>query len=191
MTTFVTTDQKTTRKTPPIDDVCNNTQKIGQKSQRARPPVTPTESSGTRLQCPWAVAGPGQASRRRTEPHISDTAPLCGGRRRDRRARLRCPWAMVGPGQASRRRTEPHVSDRAPPVWRAPEGSAAVPVGGGGVWLRCPRQQRHYRLPNFARNLSWSFFETPQKRCNSNVTNSMFEQVAGELRAKLMGGGRA
>ena len=37
LTTFVTTDQKTTRKTPWIDDVCNNTQKIGQKSQRARP----------------------------------------------------------------------------------------------------------------------------------------------------------
>ena len=46
---------------------------------------------------------------------------------------------------------------------------------------------RRRRLPNFARNLSWSFFETPQKRCNSNDANSMFEQVAGELRAKLMG----
>ena len=29
--------------------------------------------------------------------------------------------------------------------------------------------------PHFARNLSWSFFETPQKRCNSNNANSMFE----------------
>ena len=48
-------------------------------------------------------------------------------------------------------------------------------------------QQRHHRLSNFARNLSCSFFETPQKRCNSNDANSMFEQVAGELRAKLMG----
>ena len=37
LTTFVTTGQKATRKTPPIDDVCNNTQEIGQKSQRARP----------------------------------------------------------------------------------------------------------------------------------------------------------
>ena len=46
-------------------------------------------------------------------------------------------------------------------------------------------QQRHHRLPNFARNLSWSFFDTPQKRCNSNDANSMFEQAAGELRAKL------
>ena len=28
------------------------------------------------LRCPWAVEGPGQASRRRAEPHISDPAPL-------------------------------------------------------------------------------------------------------------------
>ena len=50
-------------------------------------------------------------------------------------------------------------------------------------------QRRHHRHPNVARNLSRSFFETPQKRCNSNDTNSMLEQAAGELRAKLMGGG--
>ena len=58
----------------------------------------------------------------------------CGARRRDRRAWLRCRWAVAGPGQASRRRTEPENSDQAPLVWRAPEGSAAVPVGGGGAW---------------------------------------------------------
>ena len=36
-------------------------------------------------------------------------------------------------------------------------------------------RQRHHRQPNFARNLSRSFFEMPQKRCNSNDVNSMFE----------------
>ena len=60
-----------------------------------------------------------------------------------------------------------------------------------GAWLWCPREQEHHRHPYFARNLSRSFFETPQKRCNSNDANSMFEQAAGELRAKLMGGGGA
>ena len=65
---------------------------------------------------------------------------------------------------------------------------AAWPTGPG---LGAHGQQRHNRLPNFARNLSWSFFETPQKHCNSNDANSMFEQAAGELRAKLMGGGGA
>ena len=48
-------------------------------------------------------------------------------------------------------------------------------------------QRRHHRHPNVARNLSRSFFETPQKHCNSNDTNSMLEQASGELRAKLMG----
>ena len=51
-------------------------------------------------------------------------------------------------------------------------------------------QRRHHRHPHFARNLSRSFFKTPQKRCNSNDANSMFKQAAGELGAKLMGGGR-
>ena len=37
MTTFVTTDQKSTRKTPPIDDVCNNTQRRAPKSQHDKP----------------------------------------------------------------------------------------------------------------------------------------------------------
>ena len=84
------------------------------------------------LRCPWAVAGPGRASRRRADqrhkPH------WCGGCRRDRRAWLRCPWAAAGPGRTTSRRAEPPISHHAPPVWRAPEGPAdraAVPVGGG------------------------------------------------------------
>ena len=65
---------------------------------------------------------------------------------------------------------------------------AAWPTGPGHG---AHEQQRHHRLPNFARNLSCSFFETPQKHCNSNDANSMFEQAAGELRAKVMGGCRS
>ena len=96
-----------------------------------------------RLRCPWAAAGPGRASRRRADqrhkPH------WCGGCRRDRRARLRyprcrkvqrawprCRWA-AGPGRTTSRRAEPPIIDPAPLVWRAPEGSAAVLVGGGGA----------------------------------------------------------
>ena len=67
--------------------------------------------------------------------NISDLAPLVWRRRRVRRAWLRCPWAVAGPGRASSRRTQPHASDTAPPVWRAPEGSAAIPVDGGEA---CP-----------------------------------------------------
>ena len=38
LTTFVTTGQKATRKTPWIDDVCNNTHPSTPKTQHARPP---------------------------------------------------------------------------------------------------------------------------------------------------------
>ena len=83
------------RKIPRIDDVCNNTHQSTPKTQHARPPMTPTGSGGAwpgfetthrsatrprwcggrrrdrraRLRCPWAVAGPGRASRRCTEQH--------------------------------------------------------------------------------------------------------------------------
>ena len=56
------------------------------------------------------------------------------------------------------------------------QGLTAVPAGDDAT----------HRQPNLARNLSRSFFETPQKRCNSNAMNSMFELVEGELRAKLL-----
>ena len=82
----------------------------------------------------------GAGGRRRGQAGLRGDAPAtrqhtkrrrCGGRRRDL---PRCRWAAAGPGRASSRRTQPHISDQAPPVWRAPEGSAAVPVGGGGAW---------------------------------------------------------
>ena len=38
-----------------------------------------------------------------------------------------------------------------------------------------------------ARNFPRSFFKTARKRCNSNVLNSMFEILAEELRATLLG----
>ena len=59
-----------------------------------------------------------QATHQHTRPH------WCGGRRR---AWPRCRWAAAGPGRAIH-------SDLAPLVWRAPEGPAAVLVGGGGAW---------------------------------------------------------
>ena len=81
LTTFVTTHQKSTRKTPWIDDVCNNTHPSTPKTQHARPPMTPTGSRGTRLRCPWAVAGPGRASRRRAEPKARSADGSRAGRR--------------------------------------------------------------------------------------------------------------
>ena len=57
--------------------------------------------------------------------------------------------------------------------------------GGPG----CGADTRHQESPqpNFARNLTRSFFEIGHKRCNSNNVYSMFEQATGELRATLLG----
>ena len=54
LTTFVTTGQKSTRKTPWIDDVCNNTHQSTPKTQHARPPSRPQ-----------GVEGPGCGARER------------------------------------------------------------------------------------------------------------------------------
>ena len=63
------------------------------------------------------------------------------------------------------------------------EGTA----GTGGPGCGAHERRRHHRQPNFARNLTWSFFETPHKRCNPNDTISKSEILAGELRATLLG----
>ena len=156
LTTFVTTDQKSTQKTPWIDDVCNNT-----------PPATLQRHSAAGVEGAGGTGGPdcGARGRRRSlagrpvggrrYKRQHTRSHWCGGRRRDRRARLQCPWAAAGPGRTTSRRTEPHVSTPGPtgvegaggscrgaggrrrdlPRCRwAPEGPAAVPVGGGGAW---------------------------------------------------------
>ena len=49
--------------------------------------AVPVGGGGAWLRHPWAVAGPGRASRRRAQPHTATRRRRCGGRRRDRRAR--------------------------------------------------------------------------------------------------------
>ena len=75
LTTFVTTGQKSTRKTPWIDDVCNNTRRA------TRQHTQPHRCEGRRRdlpRCRWAAAGPGRASRRRAE-RSSRRGRLAGG----------------------------------------------------------------------------------------------------------------
>ena len=106
LTTFVTTDQKSTQKTPWIDDVCNNT-----------PPATLQRHSAAGVEGAGGTGGPdcGARGRRRS---------LAGrpvGGRRYKRQHTRSHWC------GGRRRVLPRCR------W-APEGPAAVPVGGGGAW---------------------------------------------------------
>ena len=60
-------------------------------------------------------------------------------------------------------------------------GLATAPAGGDPT---TSRQMSHVISPR-------SLFEIVRKRCNSNDVDSTFELIAGELRATLMGGGRA
>ena len=76
-----------------------------------------------------------------------------------------------------------------------------LPTPNGGITTIGPRHAddtpprasygsnspHRYITTKVARNFPRSFFETARKRCNSNVLNSMFEILAGELRATLLG----
>ena len=76
-----------------------------------------------------------------------------------------------------------------------------LPAPNGGITTIGPRHAddtpprasygsnspHRYITTKVARNFLRSFFETARKRCNSNVLNSMFEILAGELRATLLG----
>ena len=70
-------------------------------------------------------------------------------------------------------------------------------VGGHGHASRHePSHGTRRRRPDnlqtdFARNFPSVTFRDHPKRCNSNDAGSTFELIAGELRATLMGGGRA
>ena len=74
-------------------------------------------------------------------------------------------------------------------------GGTGGPGRGAGGW------RQDHRQTNFACNSMRRTFNKPRKRCNSNDANSIFEQAAGELHAKLLcgrglaavpvGGGRA
>ena len=67
------------------------------------------------------------------------------------------------------------------------EGTTGPGRGAGCGRLAGPTQVRgSQRQINFAHNFPRSLFKTAQKRCNSNDANSIFEQAAGELRAKLL-----
>ena len=72
------------------------------------------------------------------------------------------------------------------PVRKAPRNHRTRPRRGLRPVGRASTGSQGHRQTNFAHNFPRSFFETARKRCNSNDTNSMFEQAAEELRAKLL-----
>ena len=90
-----------------------------------------------------------------------------------------------------------NTTHQAPPACRAPKEPEGPEGSGGSGGRRARPRCRHpvgrantgsqgQRQKNFAHNFARSLFETTRKRCNSNDANSMFEQAAGELHAKLL-----
>ena len=164
LTTFVTTGQKSTRKTPWIDDVCNNTHRA------TRQHTKPHWRGGRRrawLQHPWAAAGPGRASRRRASHTPAHPAPLVwrapegpegtGGLRGTAPNKVRPP-SLAG-GRALRRPEHPwrhkqpgppaqHNKTRPRPVARPrPRHAHAAPFTTAPPAIRrsCPRGPRPRR----------------------------------------------
>ena len=91
-----------------------------------------------------------------------------------------------GDGARQHNNTPGTTGVKAPERSEEPQDPAAVP-GAAGPGRSTPRVTVITTPAKVAHNFRRSFFETAQKRCNSNEVISMFEQVARELRAKLMG----
>ena len=136
-----------------------------------------------------AVSGERATAHEHTRHH------RCEGHRRDL---PRCRWAVAGPGHASRRRAErssrrgrlaggppPMGTQSSPalPVWRAPEGSAAVPVGGSRA--RPGFETTHRATSAHQAPLVWRAPEGPEG------TGGLRGAAPNEVRPPSLAGGRA
>ena len=159
LTTFVTTGQKSTRKTPWIDDVCNNTHRATRQHNR------PHWRGGRRRvlpRCRWAAAGPGRASRRRAE-RSSRRGRIAGGP----------PPTGTHSGRALRRpehqRRPAHQRRNTPPrrnkAARPHRGRAAQPVSEA--------HRRTTTMSGSPRPLSWRTLEIPSLAATSFAVPSM------------------
>ena len=144
------------------------------------------------LRRPLVKAGPGRASRRRTEQHQHTRPHWCGGRRRDL---PRCRWAAAGPGRASRRRAErssqrgrlaggpPPTGTHSGRALRRPEhqrrntpprhNKTARLHRGRAVQSVSKAQRRITMMSGSPRPLSWRTLEIPSLEATSFAVPSM------------------
>ena len=78
--------------------------------------------------------------------------------------------------------TTPQLAPQVRKEPEQPQDRDAAPAGGG----RASMGWQDHRHTNFACNSIGPNFNKRRKRCNSNDANSIFEQAAGELHAKLL-----
>ena len=123
-------------------------------------------------------------------PHRESFVPLCSTKHQAGRILYRTRGRVTAshdstPGPTSAEGTGGSGGGlEGPEGPEGPEGTggpraAGTHHGAGG------RSQDHSQT-NFACNSIGPNFNKPRKRCNSNDANSIFEQAAGELHAKLM-----
>ena len=134
LTTFVTTGQKSTRKTPWIDDVCNNTRRATRQHNRPHWCGGRRRDRRARPRCRWAAAGPGRATHRQQAtpvwrapegPAGQAAVPVGGGR----------AWAglEIDHAEPSGSRVAISRAGRRPPAH-----TAARPIKAGGAAPETP-----------------------------------------------------
>ena len=83
--------------------------------------------------------------------------------------RQRATVSDSGAGTSFKTTPRPHVSDKAPLVWRAPEGAAAVPVGGGGAHVP---STPNWRPPRGLRGLAGLRGDAPSEARGADVSRA-------------------
>ena len=124
------------------------------------------------LRCPWAAAEPGRATGGRPTLQTSSNQRVLNRLARTSVTNVVNLSRKISVFNEKAVGLTTFVTTRTAQPQRP--GAAGV-KGAGGPGSGARGQQRHHRHPHFARNLSRSFFETPQKRYNSNDAHSMFQ----------------
>ena len=150
LTTFVTTGQKSTRKTPWIDDVCNNTRRATRQHNRPHWCGGHRRDRRAGLRYAWAAARPGRATHRHPDRLEAAARPAGPGRASSRRAERSSRRGRRAGGQASRRPeicrgNKQHEAAR---PHRGPGGSRIRPLGGSQrlfqrIWV--PSEPRRWQ----------------------------------------------
>ena len=117
---------------------------------------------------------------------------------------LRAKLLIESHSRASGQRASHTSAHQTPPVWRAPEGSTAVPVGGGGAWPGFETKHKHtsahqtppvWRAPEGSAAVpvggggAWPGFETKHKHTSAHQAPLVRRAPEGSAAVPVGGGG--
>ena len=126
-------------------------------------------------------------------PHRESFVPLCSTKHQAGRILYRTRGRVTASHDSTPGPTSAEGTGGSGGGLEGPEGpeGAEGPEGTGGPRAAGTRhgaggRSQDHSQTNFACNSIGPNFNKPRKRCNSNDANSIFEQAAGELHAKVM-----